>query len=132
MTRTLLRTLGPLALGLLILGCSSGPEGGPAQALDQFYNHLNRENFPEAMSLYNAEARELLEDPNAADDGAFAEWARLETKHGRVDEVRVLQEQAEETSATVEFEVVYTDGTRAQHTVTLTLEDGEWKLGLIG
>jgi len=132
MSRTLHRTLVLPFLGLLLLGCSSSPDDGPAQAVKDFYRHLNNENYRGAMSLYNAEARQVLEDPNTASAEGFAEWARAETKDGEVDEVRVLQEQAEEASATVEYEVVYSDGTRANHTVTLTLEDGGWKLGLIG
>jgi hypothetical protein len=56
----------------------------------------------------------------------------METKNGKVESVRIVQEQAEASSATVEFEVVYRDGTQASRTVTMTLEDGEWKLGLIG
>jgi hypothetical protein len=132
MSRTLHRTLVPLFIGLLLLGCSSSPDNGPTQAVKDFYRHLNNENYRGAMSLYNAEARQVLEDPNTASAEGFAEWARVETKDGKVDEIRVLQEQADEASATVEYEVVYKDGTRANHTITLTLEDGAWKLGLIG
>jgi hypothetical protein len=132
MSRTLHRTLVLSFLGLLILGCASEPENGPTQAVKDFYRHLNNENYRGAMALYNAEARQVLEDPNTASAEGFAEWARTETKDGDIDEVRVLQEQADEASATVEYEVVYKDGTRAAHTVTLTLEDGAWKLGLIG
>ena len=132
MSRSLHRTLVLPFLGLLLLGCSSSPDNGPAQAVERFYRHLNNENYRGAMSLYNAEARQILEDPNTASAEGFAEWARVETKDGKVDQLRVLQEQADETSETVEYEVVYTDGTRANHTVSLTLEEGAWKLGLIG
>ena len=132
MSRAMHRTFVLLSFVLLLLGCSSSPDNGPAQAVKDFYRHLNNENYRGAMSLYNAEARGVLEDPSTSSAEGFAEWARAETKDGKVDEVRVLQEQADEASATVEYEVVYKDGTRANHTVKLTLEDGAWKLGLIG
>jgi hypothetical protein len=132
MNRSLRRKLFPLFIGLLLLGCSSAPASGPGQAVQDFYRHLNDENYHGAMSLYNAEAKQVLQDPDSASQEAFAEWARLETKNGRVDEVKLLEEQVEEASATIEYEVLYRDGTRARHSVTLTFEEGEWKLGLIG
>jgi hypothetical protein len=118
-------------LALLVVACSSAPEDGPAQAVEQFYGHLNDGDYRRAMALYSAEARAALDDPDSASAEGFADWAKLETKDGKVDRVQVTQEQADEASATVEFSVVYKDGTSASHTVTLTFEDGAWKLGLI-
>jgi len=84
------------------------------------------------MTLYDAEAHEFLEDPSTIEDSSFAEWARLETKSGAIDTVRVLAEEISETTANVDFEVVYRDGSTAKHNVRLTREDGQWKLGMIG
>ena len=133
MSRNLLRTLIPLLLGLLVLGCSSGEqEPGPADAVEAFYEHLNDGDYSQAMALYNTEARKVLEDPDSASAEGFATWAKGETKDGTIDHVEVTDERKADESVTVEYQVRYTDGTRALHTVTLTLEDGAWKLGLIG
>ncbi len=83
------------------------------------------------MSLYNSEARGIFEDPETGGDSGFDEWARTETKHGKVDRVQVVQQEASDVHASVEFQIVYTDGTRVSRSVTLTHESGEWKLGLI-
>jgi len=132
MSRTVRGALAVTILVLAIAGCSSPVEEGPTLAVETFYDHLNRSNYQEAMALYNAQAREILDDPEAASASGFAEWARLETKRGEVQEIEVLSEQAEETSATVEYEIVYRDGTRVSRKVSLTLEEGAWRLGLIG
>ena len=121
MSRSLCRLLLPLFLGLLLLGCSPTEKvGAPGQAVESFYQHLNERNYRAAIALYNAEAREILDDPNAATPAGFAEWAQLETKDGRVDSIHVVQEQAEETTATVDYEIVYRDGTRATRNVSMT------------
>lgn len=133
MSRTLCRSLAPVLLGLLVLACSSpAPPSGPTEAVEQFYRHLNAGNFGKAKALYSAEARSTLADPDSASDEGFAQWAGIETKDGKVDEVRVTQEDTQETQAVVEYEIVYKDGTRATRSVKLTMEDGEWRLGLIG
>jgi hypothetical protein len=100
--------------------------------VEEFYERLNDGDYRRAMALYNAEARQVLDDPDSASTEGFAEWAKLETKNGTVDRVQVMDERADEENATVDFQVVYSDGTRTVHTVKLTLEEGEWKLGLIG
>jgi len=136
MTETWRRVIGIVLAALLVLagaGCASESSDGPQQSIEQFYQHLSDRNYRGAMSLYNAEARKVLEDPDMASDSGFAEWAKLETKDGKIDAVTVVQqENPDETRATVEFRVVYSDGSTVDRTVTLTLEDGQWKLGLIG
>jgi len=136
MTGTLRRVIGVVLAALLVLagaGCASGPSEGPQQSIEQFYRHLSDGDYRGAMSLYSAEARKVLEDPNSASDAGFAEWAKLETKDGAVDAITVVQqEDQDETSASVVYRVVYRDGSTVDRTVTMTLEDGQWKLGLIG
>jgi len=136
MTGTWRHVIGVVLAVLLLLagaGCASGPSDGPQQSIEQFYQYLSDGNYRGAMSLYSAEAREVLEDPDTASDTGFAEWAKLETKDGKVDKVTVVpQEESGETSAAVEYRVVYSDGSSVDRKVTMTLEDGEWKLGLIG
>jgi hypothetical protein len=99
--------------------------------IQEFYGHLNDGHYTQAMALYNSDARGTFEDPEAVGDSRFDEWARTETKHGKVDRVRVVEEQATEYQASVEFEIVYTDGTRASRSVTVLQENGAWKLGFI-
>ena len=133
MKRCIWISLVALALFGGAAGCSSGPDDGPDAVVRQFYDHLNDGAYDRALALYSAEAKAALVDPEAADSRElFAEWAQIETKEGKVDEVRVIDQSAEESSATIEFEVVYSDGSRASRKVELTRVDGGWKLGLIG
>ena len=132
-----IRSALPVLLAALALGCGSsgstgGADGSPGAVVQEFYRHLNAGEYASAMTLYDAEAHEYLEDPSTTEDSTFAEWARLETKSGAIDTVRVLAEDVNETTAIVDFEVVYRDGSTAKHNVRLTHEEGRWKLGMIG
>ena len=118
----------------LILGCSAGvEEGSPGQAVQIFYQHLNDGAYDDARSLYNQEALAVIEDPNFSSEESYREWARSETKQGLVDRVEIVDTTLDETgsSATVAYEVVYTDGTTKPTETVLTREDGAWKIGLI-
>ncbi len=130
MNRPPCRALFTILLCALPLACSSAPTG-PEQAIQDFYRHLNEGAYSKAMSLYNSEAHAVFEDPETAGSSVFGEWARSETKDGRVDRVQVLQQETSDDRASVEFEIVYADGTRVSRSVALTREGGEWKLGLI-
>jgi hypothetical protein len=136
MNGTRCRTIGALLAASLLLtfaGCSSAPTDGPQQSIEQFYQHLGDGNYRGAMSLYSAEARKVLEDPDTASDAGFAEWAELETKNNTVDAIDVIQQEDEDPArSSVEYRVVYRDGSTVDRKVTMTLEDGQWKLGLIG
>lgn len=120
------------SLACVLLYCASPPQPpGPEQSVEQFYRHLNDGNYTEAMSLYNAKTLDVLEDPQNTNDGGFAQWAQLETKQGTVDHVRVLNAHVQDTAATVDYEVIYRDGSTKRASVELTQEDGQWKLGLV-
>jgi hypothetical protein len=120
-------------LALLVAGCSSEPpEEGPGDAVELFYRHLNEGNYGGAKALYSSQARSILEDPDSADDAGFAEWAKLETKEGQIESVNVVSESEEEDAAALDYEIVYTDGSRVQRKVTMVRENGDWKMGLIG
>jgi hypothetical protein len=121
----------------LVTACGTSPEGrnGPEEALQGFYRALNDGHYDAAMALYGAEARRELLDPATASPDAFAEWARSETKNGGVSSVSVLTSTPapeDPSRATVDYRVQYGDGSSVDRKVTLTLEDGEWKMGLIG
>lgn len=120
----------PICVGW-ILSCSSSSHG-PGEAVRQFYMHLNEGDYSSAMALYSSEATEVLEDPSLSSETVFAEWADAETRQGRIDGVKLITEDRDAETATIEFEVLYTDGSSKTSRVTLTREDGQWKLGLIG
>ena len=131
MNRISFGILATLFVMMLVPGCSSKPDTGPVAALQEFYGHLNDGDYPEAMQLYDDKSRQVLLDPNTGSKEAFSIWALGETKNGSVDKVRVVKQEAGDKNATLDYEVVYSDGSTAKHTVTLTLESGAWKLSLI-
>jgi len=121
--------------GLLMSGCASSDEaaGEAAQTVQEFYEHLNDGNYDAARSLYNAEARGVLLDPNSASDEAYSAWAELETKEGKIDRVEIVgEEETPEEGTSVQYRVVYSDGSSVERAVAVTLEQGKWKIGLIG
>jgi len=122
-----------LALAL-ILACSGTDEAsGPGGAVQRFYEHLNSGDYADAKSLYNAEALELLNDPDFSSEEGFANWAKEHTKAGSISEVTILGTEALESGGSrVEFQINYDDGSSTTAEVTATEENGEWKLGLLG
>jgi hypothetical protein len=120
-----------LAVALIAAACGA-PASEPEIAVREFYSRLNSGNYSGAKALYDAEARKLLDDPDLASDAGFSAWASKETKQGRVETVNVLSQSGDAGKLTVECEVVYSDGTTKTRTISLTLEDGGWKLGLLG
>jgi hypothetical protein len=100
--------------------------GGPGGAVQSFYRHLNDGAYPEAKALYTVEAREALDDPEV-----FGSWAEQATRKGTISKIEIVDSTVEETSATVEFEIVFDDGSKEPHTVELVDEGGQWRLGLI-
>jgi hypothetical protein len=119
-------------LVLAVAACSApSSDGGPEQTLQEFFRQINDGDYASAMTLYSSEALELWEDPAIAGDSSFEDWAKSQTKSGSVDRVTVVDKSEGEKTAKLEFEVVYSDGAKARHTVELVQEDGLWKMGLI-
>jgi len=115
----------------LVSGCASAPtEEGPAGAVRQFYDRLNRGDHAGAKALYSAEALGFLDDPGGSSDG-FGDWANGETKRRSVAEVRVVSTEEREGAADVQFDVHYRDGSSVSRRVSLVQESGAWKLGFI-
>lgn len=115
--------------GALACGPSQEGEtdaGGPGGTVQSFYRHLNDGAYPEAKALYTAEARQALDDPEM-----FSSWAKQATREGTISKIEIVDSKVEETSAKVEFEIVFDDGSKEPHTVELVDEGGQWKLGLI-
>jgi hypothetical protein len=128
-----------VALVCLALSCSKpAREGaavqqaaGPERSVEEFYQHLNAGNYSGAKRLYDAHTLGMIEDPQNAGEEGFAKWAQLETRQGTIDHVRVVNSEVREPGATVDYEVVYRDGSTRRATVRLTQEGGQWKLGPI-
>ena len=130
MNRPSCRSLLTILLCALALACSS-PPSGPEQTLQEFYGHMNEGAYSRAMSMYSDESRGIFEDPATGGTSVFDEWARSESKDGKIARVEILEQESSGDRVSVEFEIVYADGPRVSRSVTLTRESGEWKLGLI-
>ena len=117
----------------LIVSCSSSEIGESGQAVQQFYGHLNGGDPAAAMDLYTAAVREGFLGPDGSIDESFSRWARSETRQSTIGEVKIISEEVDEGAGTgtVRFELVYTAGESERRTVTMTREDGRWKLGFI-
>lgn len=121
-----------LALLLVIASLAVGCGGNsPEKAVREFYKHLNAGNYSTAKELYTAEARSLVDSSLMALAGGFSQWADQETKVGTVEEVNILSSEARGETATVDYEIVYEDGSTVRKIVSLLKEDGSWKIGLI-
>lgn len=120
-----------LATVLTSVGCSRSEqpeEGTPAAAVQTFYDHLGEGAYDAAQAMYSAEAREVVADPEL-----FRSWADQATHQGSIDKVVILSSSVAEdqTSASVDFELGFTDGSSEAYSVELVDEGGEWKLGLV-
>jgi hypothetical protein len=130
-------SIGLLSVALfagLIAGCSTGvEEGSPGNVVQTFYQHLNDGSYGDARMLYNEDALAVVEDPNFGSEDSYREWARVETKQGTVSRVDIVDTTLDETgaAATVAYEVVYNDGSTKSAEISLTQENGVWKVGLI-
>ena len=135
-----------LAVCLLPAGCSKDEEepadtgtastapdpSSPGALVKEFYDHLNAGHYDAALGLYAADARSTLTDPNLGGQEGFASWAKEETKGGSIQEVSILGDMAGSESASVDYEIVYKDTSKARRSVTLTREGGSWKMGMVG
>ena len=119
------------ALALLSGACSGGGGvGSPDSVVQEFYAQVN-DGEAGAVEYYDASTRAMFEDPEMAGDNAFVEWTRSESRQGTIQEVEILDSSVEADSAEVSFRVSYADGSSRDAAVSMTREDGIWKLGLI-
>jgi len=133
MTKRTIPCLTVVTLLGLILACAPGAEeSGPGGAVQRFYRNLNDGDYATAKALYNAEARALLDDPDFSSEEGFRTWARQHTREGTISKVDILTVDTAGEEARVEYRILFEDGSAETGEVTATLEDGEWKLGLLG
>ena len=83
------------------------------------------------LEMYSADVRQALEVSGGQVDEGYMEWARGETKNGKVDRIEIVEETVDPDSTVVKFRVVYGDGSTADRSVSLTKEAELWKLGFI-
>jgi hypothetical protein len=123
--------VGTLAL-LLLAGCAPGdgsstPDPGtPGAAVHQFVTQVNAGDLESARDLYSSETRQIVEDPEI-----FQSWADQFTHDRTVTDISILESSVAEDTATVQFEIVFEDGSKTSHSVELVSEQGDWKLGPI-
>ena len=132
MRRDLSIVLTVLVIVVLLPHCApSEVEGGPQETVRAFYRHLNDESYDAAKRLYDDAVLEVLDDPESSSEEGFRTWVRKETKNGRVSELEISSATVDESAATLEYAIVYKDGTRESRSVTLSRDDEQWKLGFI-
>ena len=118
-----------LAFGLLLACSQSGEAEGPGGAVQIFYEQLNDGNYNNAKEMYTAEARATLDDPELSSAGGFRTWADTQTKKRSISKVEILQEEPDDSGATIDYQITYRDGSTKKSQVRLIEEEGIWKLG---
>jgi hypothetical protein len=118
---------------LATVGCSPGASlfgGSPESTVTRFYDQLNKGEYSKAKSLLTADARQLVDGPLMVLAGGFANFAEQETKRGTIREVKILSSVARGEGATVQYQVVFKDGSIETKSNSLSKEDGSWKMGI--
>jgi hypothetical protein len=123
-----------LCLAALAVSCGGSSEVGEAgRTVQEFYGHLNTGNHDAAMELYSSDAQQMLLGDDGQLDEDFLGWVEAETRQGAVQDVEIVSEEVDEAAgaATVRFVVNYTDGVPGRRSVSLSEEDGAWRLGFV-
>ena len=128
-----------LLLGAAAIACGGGSSEAPPPAAEAppdaataegtvqiFFDHLNQGRGEQALALYTDEARQALEDPEV-----FGGWVSQITREGTIRTVRIVSSSPEAGHTTVDFDIVYEDGTEVRRSVQVQGGDGQWKMGLI-
>jgi len=113
----------------IMISCSS--VNSPEDTVKQFYQYLNKGEYSKAKQLYTIEAKQMVEGQFMAMGGGFSKWADAETKNGAVKEIKIAGSQIRGEGASVQYEIVYVNGETKRKSVSLTKENGSWKIGLI-
>jgi hypothetical protein len=119
----------------LAIACSGGgdPAGGSAAAstVQSFYDHLNARRYADAKALYTDETRGQI-FPDAGAEEGFRNWAVVETHNQSLTEFNIVSETESPDGVMIEFELRFKDGDSSQRRVTVSKENGGWRLGFIG
>ncbi|NIL99463.1 MAG: DUF4878 domain-containing protein [Acidobacteria bacterium] len=119
-----------------VVACSGGGGAGgdgsdAVSVVRTFYDHLNAGNYDDAKALYTTDTRDQIFIDADSEEG-FRNWAVVETHNQSLTDLKVLTETKGEDGVTIEFELVFGDGESSQRRVTVTQEEGAWRLGFIG
>ncbi len=131
---SLMKAAGAALILALAVACSSAGPGGEGDAestVRTFYDHLNAARYDKATALYTAETRQQI-FPDASSAEGFRNWAIVETHNRSLTEFKIVSETEAETGIMIEFELRFKDGESSQRRVTVSEEDGVWRLGFIG
>ncbi len=130
---SLMKAAGAALILALAVACSGAGPGGPGDAestVRTFYDHLNAGRYDDAKALYTEEARQRI-FPDASAAEGFENWAIVETHNRSLTEFNVVSETEGETGITIEFELRFKNGESSQRRVTVSEQDGGWRLGVI-
>lgn len=130
---SLMKAAGAALILALAVACSSAGPGGEGDAestVRTFYDHLNAGRYDDAKALYTEEARQRI-FPDASAAEGFENWAIVETHNRSLTEFNVVSETEGETGITIEFELRFKNGESSQRRVTVSEQDGGWRLGVI-
>jgi len=112
--------------GVFALSCSgNSPEG----VVVRFYKSLNSGGYSKAKEMYTAEALQFVDAQFPGD--RFIAWADMETRKGTIQDVKVNTADTRGEGSDLTLTIVYKDGPSVNRTVSLKVENGYWKLGLI-
>ena len=126
-----IRSIVVLLVAVLPHCAPSDVAGGPQDTVKTFYRHLDEGSYEAAKQLYDDSVRTVLDDPESSSEEGFRAWVRKETKNGIVSRLEIDNPTVTESSARLNYAIVYEDGTRERRSVTLTRHDEQWKLGFI-
>jgi hypothetical protein len=120
----------PLLVLLVLAACKPGL-GAPARAVEAFYLHLNAGEYGAALDMYDTEPAAAVRTPDGAPSEPFLEWAKQETRDGRIQQIRIISEKTTGETSTVDFQVVYDGASPARRSVPLRNVGGQWKLDFV-
>lgn len=128
MKKYISRQLLILLASALAFSCSSTES--PERKVEEFYEFLNAGDYAKAKEFYSTEARRAVEQDIPNEE--FIDWARNEeTKRGTIENVKIINSIIKGESATVNYALIYKDGSTANRSAILSKEGNIWKLGLI-
>ena len=109
--------------GLFIVGCGAA---GPADAVENFYYHVEAGEVEAAADLFSDQITALI--PRDKLKTGLAEQTREMKEKGGIASFEVLSEEITGEVADVQIRVEYGNGESEEQEIQLTLIDGEWKL----
>lgn len=108
---------------LLIVGCGSA---GPAEAVEDFYYHVEAGEVDEAVELFSDQLTAVISKEKLKT--GLAEQTREMKEKGGIASFEVLSEEITGQVADVRIRVEYGNGETEEQDIRLTEIEGQWKL----